>query len=383
MAYLTNELVNKSSIKLLIKQPLKLVVDLDSTNSLAEEDSTNSLAEEFWKSGSVIGFSKYMGSSNGRIKNIERNFMLKGTIKNGYKTYTLVNDEGNQQFMSGHTFINYLFNGFPKNPNDTTDHINRIRDDNHSVNLRWASKIVQANNRMKPLNRKGRQVYQMDMEFNIIKRWDKILDAAKYLGIERRNIGRACKNPTKKSCGGYKWKYVDEDILDNEVWNIVPYENVPNLYASSLGRVKFGDRILEGYVHTDGYCHTKIKCIITGIVHSVKIHRLVAAAFYGISDLEVNHIDGNKINNKAENLEYVTGSENSKHAIALGLRTYKTRKVNQFTLDGEFVKTFDSIKDASFECGASSGNISNVCAGRNSQASGSKWEYVDLIMNPG
>lgn len=44
------------------------------------------------------------------------------------------------------------------------------------------------------------------------------------------------------------------------------------------------------------------------------VHRLVATAFMGESDLEVNHIDGNKTNNKVSNLEYVSRSENIKHA---------------------------------------------------------------------
>lgn len=53
-----------------------------------------------------------------------------------------------------------------------------------------------------------------------------------------------------------------------------------------------------------------------------KIHRLVAAAFIGPpGKLDVNHIDGNKLNNRLENLEYVTRSENLKHAFRLGLAT--------------------------------------------------------------
>jgi len=52
-----------------------------------------------------------------------------------------------------------------------------------------------------------------------------------------------------------------------------------------------------------------------------KVHRLVAEAFCeGFSEgLEVNHIDGNKLNNNADNLEWVTRSENVKHAVRLGL----------------------------------------------------------------
>jgi len=54
--------------------------------------------------------------------------------------------------------------------------------------------------------------------------------------------------------------------------------------------------------------------------HSV--HRLVAAAFIGsppVGKPFVNHIDGNKANNKAANLEYVSHAENTAHSIRLGL----------------------------------------------------------------
>lgn len=51
----------------------------------------------------------------------------------------------------------------------------------------------------------------------------------------------------------------------------------------------------------------------------VLTHRLVLLAFTGPSDLFVNHKDGNKINNKLENLEYCTKSENGLHAYRTGL----------------------------------------------------------------
>lgn len=51
------------------------------------------------------------------------------------------------------------------------------------------------------------------------------------------------------------------------------------------------------------------------------VHRLVASAFLGPcpKNKEVNHKDGNKLNNKLENLEYASHSDNMKHAIRSGL----------------------------------------------------------------
>lgn len=59
------------------------------------------------------------------------------------------------------------------------------------------------------------------------------------------------------------------------------------------------------------------------------VHRLVAIAFLGKSDLTVNHIDGNKLNNNVSNLEWCSMSENRKHAFRTGLQKYKqTRKLD-------------------------------------------------------
>src|SRR5574337_1287966 len=58
-----------------------------------------------------------------------------------------------------------------------------------------------------------------------------------------------------------------------------------------------------------------------GVTKPHMIHRLVADAFIGArpANFQVNHKDGIKTNNRASNLEYVTASDNSKHAVRLGL----------------------------------------------------------------
>jgi hypothetical protein len=59
----------------------------------------------------------------------------------------------------------------------------------------------------------------------------------------------------------------------------------------------------------------------SGKYSTFSLHRLVAEAFIGPrpAGMEVNHKDGNKGNNQADNLEYVTKSENVRHAMRLGL----------------------------------------------------------------
>jgi predicted XRE-type DNA-binding protein len=59
-----------------------------------------------------------------------------------------------------------------------------------------------------------------------------------------------------------------------------------------------------------------------GTARSTRVHRLVAHAFIGAKPdgLQINHKDGNKQNNCASNLEYVTAQRNTQHAIETGLR---------------------------------------------------------------
>lgn len=114
---------------------------------------------------------------------------------------------------------------------------------------------------------------------------------------------------------------------DDEEWrDVIGFEGVYSV--SNLGRVRrdlnsrgvFQDkRILKLAIKKDGYLDVTLSR--PGLRKHVKVHKLVAAAFLGnAAGRTVNHKDGNKSNNCLENLEYLTQSENVRHAFQTGLK---------------------------------------------------------------
>lgn len=112
------------------------------------------------------------------------------------------------------------------------------------------------------------------------------------------------------------------------------------------------------------------------------VHRLVAEVFIDnpLNKKTVNHIDGNKENNCANNLEWTTIGENIRHAFDNGLsKPHNQRKINQYDFDDNYIKTWNSITDFLKEKGLDleSSGITNCCKGRQKTAYGFKWKYVD------
>lgn len=110
------------------------------------------------------------------------------------------------------------------------------------------------------------------------------------------------------------------------------------------------------------------------------VHLIVAKAFVPNDNpdekTQVNHIDGNTRNYNSGNLEWVTPSQNVKHAHDTGLTKCATRKVDQYDENGRFIKTFESLREAAKEVGCAWQNIQNVCKGKKPTARGYMWEYA-------
>ena len=123
------------------------------------------------------------------------------------------------------------------------------------------------------------------------------------------------------------------------------------------------------------------------------VHRLVAETFIDNPNhyLEVNHKDGNKYNNNADNLEWCNRKQNMQHAVKTklykapnegryGEKSYKAIKVKMIDKNtNEVLKIFGSIIDAAHYIGINkSCHIVSCCKGKLKTAYGYKWQYYNV-----
>lgn len=176
-----------------------------------------------------------------------------------------------------------------------------------------------------------------------------------------------------------------------EIWkDIKGYEGLYKI--SNYGRIINKNNKVKnigvyknGYLYLDLYKNNKRQKKL--------VHRLVAEIFLENKNNlpEVNHIDGNKQNNRVDNLEWCTCSYNLKEAYRLKLRKVSktmlgkkgilcpnSKKIKQYDLNGNFIKLWYSTMDIERELKIRHDRISCCCKHkRYKTAGGYKWEYAE------
>lgn len=164
-----------------------------------------------------------------------------------------------------------------------------------------------------------------------------------------------------------------------EIWKDVKgYEG--HYTISNLGNLRSHKRNIINLMcpapTNQGYL--RVKLTTNGISTTLSMHRLVAEAFIDNPENKrcVNHINGIKDDNRLENLEWSTDSENIKHAFdILGRQNTMKKKVLQYDRLHNLIKEWDSIEYAANNLVIHRSSITSCCVGRRKSAGGFIWKF--------
>ena len=271
----------------------------------------------------------WMVSNYGRFRNSRGRLTYGTTKESGYHVVSIF-----REWFYAHRVVALTFHGPPPNQSAwQVHHRDGDASNNRLENLTYVTSAENVQNSYKNSLRgnAGRAVSRPVLCKNVrtshVVAYPSIVAAASKLGVSRATVARSCREGSHT--GDFQVEFApptEPELLQGEQWlpMIDPETTleVPGRQVSSYGRIKSQrrsrDLITWGHQNKSGYFMT--------VVHQgqlrkgVAIHRLVVSAFLGPPPSpkcnEVNHKDMDQGNNRVENLEYVTRSENMQHYYA-------------------------------------------------------------------
>lgn len=266
----------------------------------------------------------YVITKDGQIRNLKNNYILKPYLLATYPTVNL-RINGKQKNKAVHRLVAETWIPNPKKL-PLVDHINGDRTDFNIKNLRWVTHKENSNNKHSNIH------------------IDKPIDTRPIFSIKE---------------------------LEDEFW----IKNQENGYTvSNLGRVKNKNgRILKGSILDCGYirydCSSK----------SFLGHILIWETFNKKKkpkNMVINHINGNKMDNRITNLELVTQKENMQKALK-ETKVWDFKKVIEINDDGDVLREFLNASEAARAIGILPGSMRNTIRRNGRCYNGLKYKYVE------
>lgn len=187
------------------------------------------------------------------------------------------------------------------------------------------------------------------------------------------------------------------------MWKTI--NNFEDYQVSDMGEVKslkYGEeKILKPQTLGTGYL--SVGLCKDGAVYHKNIHKLVAETFIPNPDSKpfIDHINGNRQDNRISNLRWCTHKENMNFELCRKrmseahkgkvlseetkrkmseahkgqLQPHSEKKIDQYTIDGVFIKTWKSTMEIERNLGYIHNNITAACKGKLKTAYGFKWKY--------
>lgn len=196
------------------------------------------------------------------------------------------------------------------------------------------------------MNKLEKRVDQYDSYGNLLNTFNNAIEAIEYLGYSKSNAGHILGSCKGKGCvGGFIWRKHGEDF------NKYP---IPTSYIQ---------RRVEQRDIKDGH--------LIAIFNNCK----EASDITGINRAGINECCNGKYKESGGYLWCFEGNNNWKNYSPIG------KKVDMYSLDGSFIKTYSSIKQAADDIGVDYTTISAVCHNKGKTAKGYKWKFHEELID--
>lgn len=325
---------------------------------------------------------QYLISDIGRVWSlISKRYMTLSPFGGYYRVG--LSYKGNKTQYLVHRLVALMFIPNPHNL-PLVNHLDGDRMNNHVSNLEWltpkensqhAKSVLKTGTRAVPVEQ-----YSVDGT-QFIARFASAAEAARFIGTKRANITNVCVGKYKTS-KGFVWKYADPNYNKSiPVPDGIRIDGYPNYIITDMGQVYslFYNKYL--CIRENGNNYQFVTLSKKGQMKNFFVHVLVARHFIlnpdPLNKTQINHKDSNRRNNIVTNLEWVTPSENMRHATTYGDLRLNKVPVIQYSLDGKELARFSSITEAADSIGECWSVVKRFCTGESINGKGYIWKLAD------